>query len=422
MGARRVPQAALQVAAALALLLGGRGAALARPTPPAPAPAPAAAPLALAVVLDARGDAAALADERATLVRTLTAEGARVVEPPAAPVDPAATALELAAARFGALDCAGAEAAAADVIGGLALRLAATGVTDGLRADLRRAWTYRLLCGERATAPAVMQRAASALRNLGVRDGAEVGIAAASWAQVPSVDASTDREIVEVSVQIERDGTRAPLPPGSALWIDHAAIAPSGDGRWFVPAGVHCVAIRVADPEPGKPALAVGGALVDVALDDKHRALVVPVGPVATAAPSAAAVALTAAVAAAAAPEASLDTRRAAVLLAMDATGATRAVLLRSASSVELWQRGDGGAITKVATTPLAASMIAAALRELDAPPPAEPEPRPAVAERPSRARWWVYATLAGAIAVSTTVLLVAGGGDDVQRIEVRGP
>jgi hypothetical protein len=421
MGARQVPRTALQVAAALALLLGGRAPVHARPARPVVVPPTSSEP-SLAVVIDARTDAATLAAERAALVRTLGAEGVRVMEPAAPPVDPAATSLALAAQRFGELDCAGADAAAADVIGALGQRLAATGVTDALRADLRRAWTYRFLCGERAAAPAVMQRAAGALRNLGVRDGAEVGITATSWAQVPAVDASTDREIVELTVQLDQAGTRAPLPPGSALWLDHAALAPSSDGRWFVPAGVHGVAVRVAGAEIGKPALPTGGAVVDILIDDKHREVVVPVGPVTSPGPSPAALALTSAVAAAASPEATLDTRRAAALLAMDATGATRAVLLRSTSSVEVWRRDEGGAITKVATTPLAASMIAAALRDLDAPPPPPVDQRPVIGERPSRARWWVYATLAGAIAVSTTVLLVAGGGDDVQRIEVRGP
>ena len=409
MGPRQVPRAALQVAALIALLVPA-GVVTARPGPP---PKP---DLPLAVVVDVRASADDLADERSDLVRAIAAEGPRVIDVPAPAIDPAIVTLALAAQRFGELDCTAASAAAVQAIEVLSTRLAVTGVSDDVRAGLRRAWTYRLLCGERASDPAAMQRAASALRNLGVVNGTEVGIAAATWARVPVVDASTDREIVELAVEVVDDGSSGKLPPGSTLWIDHAQLAATADGRWFVPAGVHGVAVRVGGEG------ATGGSRIDIEIDDKHRSVLISVDDLAPAAASVAAQAMRAAIRAAANPDASTNVRRAALLLAMDAVGATRAVLLRSASAVEIWRRDESGGLTKTATTPMTATLIADALVAIDAPEaPTVVAVSPGGAPQP-KTRWWVYATLAGAIAISTTVLLVAGSGEDTQRIEVRGP
>ena len=172
--------------------------------------------------------------------------------------------------------------------------------------------------------------------------------------------------------------------------------------------------------------LLLAARLVDAVIDPTHRAVTLrlaPAMPVATEPPGLGAA--RAALAVARADGSSSDERRAAVLAAMTATGAPQAVLLRSATSAEIWRRAaDGVGLAKQATVPIAASRIVAAL----AATPTEPAPllddksAPALGRKNSTTRWWVYASLAGAIAISTTVLLVAGGGGDVQRIEVRGP
>ncbi len=378
------------------------------------------------VLLDARADADARAEARTGLASALAAEGIAIVTLDLAPPPRAAAAIALddAAAKFGALDCAGASAAAGRAIGELARQqVAAGGTTAPMVDELRRAWTYRYLCGERVAAHPTMQRAGAALRALGVTDGTTVGIAAASWATTPALDASTDRDIVALQLDAtlaDGEGAMA-LPADAVVWIDHAPLTPGAGGGWFAPAGEHVVAVRAT-----LGGVVMTGAIVDAVIDPTHRAVTLrlaPAMPVATEPPGLGAA--RAALAVARADGSSSDERRAAVLAAMTATGAPQAVLLRSATSAEIWRRAaDGVGLAKQATVPIAASRIVAAL----AATPTEPAPllddksAPALGRKNSTTRWWVYASLAGAIAISTTVLLVAGGGGDVQRIEVRGP
>lgn len=412
MGARQVPRAAGQVALgaalACALLVGARAAA--------------AAPTGPVVLLDARDDAAAHADARAALARALAADGVAIVTldltPP--PIDLAALALDDAAARFGDLDCAGASAAAGRAIGELARRQLTGGDAT---AALRRAWTYRYLCGERVAAHPTMQRAAAALRTLGVVDGPTVGIAPASWASTPALDASTDRDIVALQLgAVLADGEAAiGLPADAEVWLDHAPLPAGAGGGWFAPAGEHVVAVRATIGGVVRT-----GAVVDALVDPTHRQIAVALTPVdVEPAATPALASARAALEVARASGSTSDERRAAVLAAMTATAAPQAVLLRSATSAEIWRRAaDGVGLAKHATVPLAASRIVAALTAAPVAeaPLLDDKTAPRYGQKASTTRWWVYASLAGAIALSTTVLLVAGSGDDVQRIEVRGP
>jgi hypothetical protein len=137
----------------------------------------------------------------------------------------ALAALDLARSSFGALDCPAAQQAAESAISTLAARGAA-GI-DGA-SQLSTAWSYLLLCRDRAGDFDGAMRAAQALRALPT----PTGIDAALWAKYPEVDVTANREIAELTITAE---------PGADVTIDHrpAGVSPA---TVFLPAGRHVVA------------------------------------------------------------------------------------------------------------------------------------------------------------------------------------
>ena len=322
-----------------------------------------------------------------------------------------ATALAEAQRAFGALDCAAAQAASRTALGHAAARQAA-----GLPApELTRAWTYLLLCADRAGDTDAAMRAASRLRSL----GGDAAVPRDVWTRYPEVDAMLDREMVPVEITAEI--------AGAAIWIDfaRAGVSPL---RTVLPAGEHVIAAAAAAGD--RRGWAAGTAV------RSQPAIAIPMP--AQAAPHAA-LARTIASWAGAVPS---PAQLAPVLAEIGA----RVVVLRRADTLEVWGHvgrseepyrlgGDDGQ-GPVTDAPRLAALIAdrvagwndrapdpdrPLLTEADAPAIGRSIGRSAGAtERPTP--WWVYAAIAGAVAVSGGIVLMHDAGTDTQRVELRVP
>jgi hypothetical protein len=408
MGARQVSRLAA-VAAALGIAL-GTGPAAAAPTPGEPV-----------IVVDLRpGDEAARAPSRAafrarldgiTGLRVLRSDGdddsalldaALAGSTGDADLPRARAALAEAREAFGALDCARARPAAELAVGLIAARQAA-GLDDS--AALRTAWAYALLCADRDGDMRAAQVAAARLRGLGVTRGEDVGISAATWDRFPEIDAATDRDIVELAVS---------GPAGASIWIDHVA-AGAAPLTVFVPAGRHIVAAAAATDARralrGAIVVDVGGVTspLEVPMQDAtnrwssvgdrvagwRRDRRPPTGQ------------------ALAALMADLRVRFAFVLTGDDVA--------------RLWERDGTRAARAIAegTTGDALAM-AAALDErvaaLDGRPATDEILRDDRRGRNDHPRWWIYASIVGAVLAGGAVIYAQDSAQDRQRVEIDWP
>lgn len=130
-----------------------------------------------------------------------------------------------AAAEFAKLDCAKAIEAATTVIGISAQRQAARRATP----ELARAWNYVLLCADRSGARDRAAAAAAALRALG--GGADLPPDLAI--KYPDVDAVVGGELVPVTIEVDA--------PGAEVWVDFRPIGIAPVTAWLS-GGEHVVA------------------------------------------------------------------------------------------------------------------------------------------------------------------------------------
>lgn len=341
----------------------------------------------------------------------------------------ALAALELARSSFGALDCPAAQQAAESAIATLAARGAA-GI-DGT-AQLTTAWSYLLLCRDRAGDFDGAMRAAQALRALPAAGSAAApaGVDAALWAKYPEVDVTANREIAELTITAE---------PGAAITIDHRVVGAS-PATVFVPAGRHVVAAaqgsrrvalwidiskrsatvalrmieqdaplsRISERVAGWKARPPDGKQVASYLENLLTAAQGrPWNPSSSRSPLLVLVGV------------SGDPNRA-QLWASDGPG-----LLPQATELTLERRSAASGQSAVVT-----ALQKRALQWREAEPVPEllleaPDAGDIDLERDERVggtKWWVYAAIAGAVAVGGAVIVANELSDDTQHVELRIP
>jgi hypothetical protein len=431
-------------AAALVAVTAVSAAAFAQPAAPTSAAPTSAAPTAAApvglgapvVVVDLTGEAGG--ERAAQLRQELRGAGFAVLSAPdldavnsgvdgGKDLGESLASLELARSAFGALDCPGAAQAAETAIATLAAR-AAAGVE--VTAELTTAWSYLLLCRDRSGDFDGAMRAAQALRQLAPGSGGAAApgpngaIPDAVWSKYPAVDATANRDIAELTVIAD---------PGATVMIDHRP-AGTSPAQVFLPAGRHVVAAaqgsrRAAvwvDVTTARASVALRLFEQDAPLSRLGERVAAwklqpPAG-------SQIATYLENLLTAAQCQPWNPSSARSPLLILLDARGA------------RLWASDGPGqepTATEIATGPAApaaeqTAQIITALRArtlLWREPSPEPdrllvEPRDEVArEEPRRAtQWWVYAAIAGAVAVGGAVILANELSEDTQRVELRLP
>jgi hypothetical protein len=360
-------------------------------------------------------DTAASARIRAKLAAGLVAAGLEPVigdgvEDALAGVVADKDALELAAAigeaqrAFGALECPAAIAAGKQAAGIAAARQAA-----GLPVpELARAWTYVLLCADRANDADAAMAAAARLHSLGERGGADVP--ADVWKKYPELDAVGGGERVELEIAAD--------VPGAAIWIDHQ---PAGTAPVVVslPPGEHVIAAAAGSRRGWAAGTAVRaqGKLVIPTVDQASawsevgRRVASWSGGVP-------------------APE---------ELGWVLAQVRARVAIVRRGDSVEAWGRiglsekphrlGGEDAAAPVAEAERVIALVVDRVKAWSdrAPDPDQPLLVEGLRERGERGReeptrWWVYAAIIGAVSASAAIIFVYEAGSDRQRVELHYP
>lgn len=313
-----------------------------------------------------------------------------------------AAAIAEAQRAFGALECPAAIAAGQQAAGIAAARQAA-----GLPApELARAWTYVLLCADRANDVDAAFTAAARLRAA----GGSADVPADVWRKYPEIDAIPGDERVELEITAD--------VPGATIWIDHrlAGTAPLvvslAPGEHVIAAaagtrrGWAAGAASRAQPRLEIPTVDQATAWSEVGRRVASWGGAVP-------------------------PPEELGW----VLARVRA----RAAIVRRGEVVEAWGRsglaekprrlgGDDG-IAPIAEAGRALALIAdrAEAWNTRAPDPDRPLLIEDRATRDDRrrdapARWWVYAAIIGAVGASAAVILVNEVASDRQRVELRYP
>jgi hypothetical protein len=321
-----------------------------------------------------------------------------------------ADALQLAVAigeaqrAFGALDCKAASYAARTAIGFGAARQAA-----GLAVpELPRAWTYLLLCADRASEIDAAMRAAAHLRAL----GGSAEVPAEVWAKYPDVDAMLDRDVFPLEITT--------TVPGAEVWIDFQRVGVS-PLKTFVAAGEHVIATAHGTSRGWAAGTAVKTqTTVSVPMKDQASA--------------------TTALAARVAGWNGEVPAPAEIAAVLDQVHA-RVALIRHGQIVEAWGHigkseaprklgGEDGVGTLTEADRLAALINDRVHTWNDrAPDPDQPllveDPRErlrrnAKADEPTR--WWVYAALIGAAAVGAGVWYLHDTATNTQQVELHYP
>lgn len=313
-------------------------------------------------------------------------------------------ALAEAQRAFGALDCAATTAAATLGIGIGAARQAA-----GLAVpELPRAWTYVLLCADRAQNMDDAMHAAAALRRL----GGSAEVPADVWAKYPEVDTVLDHELFSLEITT--------APPGAEVWVDFRRVGVS-PVKTFVSSGEHVIAAARGTQRGWAAGTGV----------KTQTALAIPM---ADQAPPMAALAARIAGWKGALPA---PAEIGSVLVTVHA----RVALIRRGATLEAWGHIGASEVPRRlggedGTGPLAdADRLVALIDDrvrtwsARAPDPDQPllleDPqdrvsRTAKAEAP--ARWWVYGALLGAAAIGLGVMYAYDTAENTQHVELHYP
>ena len=316
-----------------------------------------------------------------------------------------AAAMDQAQRSFGALQCSDATAAAKKAIEIGAARQAAGRKTP----ELPRAWAYVLLCADRA---GNFDAAMLAARRLAALGGAPDLVDANVRAKYPAIDAVSNRDVVEIDIS---------AGDGAAIWIDHAR----------------------AGTSPVHATLSAGEHLIAAAAGDKRGATTVTIAP--HAAP------ITLGLAEQSAPWTKLAQRvsgwagkaqppseLAWVLGQVHA----RIALIRRGDVVEAWGQagraeaphklgGDDGTRKLGEIEPLMALVIDRVHTWADhAPDPDQPLLVESAQDRKRRdggkteepTKWWVYATVLGALAAGATIIYLHDTAGTTQRVDLHYP
>lgn len=361
------------------------------------------------------------ADRRATLSSALVKQGLEVltgdgVETALSGIAPDRDVLALAAAmadaqsRYGSLACTDAITTAHSAIALAAARQAA-----GLPVpELARAWTYILTCAEHLGAPTTAHVAATHLRTLGGPD-----VNANLLARHPEVDALSNREAIELEIKTE--------VAGADVWVDFRRVGTS-PLKLVLSAGTHVIAAA-----SGSRRGALTGTVVR-----KQPVVTVPMPDQSgTWAPLAAKIASWGG---------KLPGPRD-LEAVMNEVG-SRVALVRYGDTVELWghvgrgepvrRLGDGDdGVRRLQEVDALAALAADRIATWNdrAPDPDQPLLVESPEERKQRGtgagkkddeeeptKWWVYATIAGAVLAGGIVIYSQESASNTQRVELKYP
>ena len=313
---------------------------------------------------------------------------------------------------FGALACSEATAAAHTAIAIAAARQAA-----GLPVpELPRALAYVLLCADRTGDSAAAIVAASRLRTVGGTAPGSTGVDPQLLAKYPAIDALSNRDVMAVRIET--------AVPGADVWID------------FQPAG----------KTPLDTTLATGPHVIAAAVGSRRGTLtgtVVRAQPTVTVPMQDQAGAWSRVAARVRSWHGALPrpTELAWVLREVDA----RVALVRHGDTVEAWghagagepvrRLGNDDGVRPLAEVNALVALVADRIQTWSdrAPDPDQPLLVETPAERRARGilregeeeeptRWWVYATLAGALIAGAVIIYAHGQTEDSQHIDLRYP
>jgi hypothetical protein len=312
-----------------------------------------------------------------------------------------ATALAEAQRAFGALDCAAARTAGARA-GGIAAARQAAGLPVP---ELARAWTYVLLCADRAGDPDAAAIAAARVRAA----GGSPDVPADVWRKYPEVDAVSDRELIPL--QITTDVANA------AVWIDGAQ-AGRAPLDVLLPAGEHVIAVAAGTRR---------GWAAGVAVKSQTQ-LAIPTTDQATASSE---------IAARVAGWRGAVPAPAELAWVLGKVHA-RVAVVRRGDTVEAWGRlglaepphrlGGEDAVAPVAEARQVIALIADRVQAWNdrSPDPDQPllvdDRRVDVTRKDPPTKWWVYATIAGALVGAAVLVYAYDAGSDRQRVEIHLP
>jgi hypothetical protein len=314
-------------------------------------------------------------------------------------------AIDRATKAFAALDCKTAVPAATLAIGLMAARQA-----DGFPVpELARAYAYQLLCADRTNDSDTAMRAASRLRVVGAPPDV-----APLLTKYPELDSSADRELVEVEVTAD--------VPDAMIWIDHKQIGKApvkvalGPGQHLLAAaGGTRRGWAAGTAVKAQPTVTIPTQEVAVKWSKLSRRIAAWHGTVAPVYE----------------------------IAAVMAEVHTRILLIRHGDVLEAWGRigakdephrlGSEEGVLGLADTAKVMVMMADRAHAWNdhAPDPDQPllletpEERAAHNRRGASdtpTRWWVYATIFGAIAAGALLVYAHDQSNDTQRVELHFP
>ena len=307
---------------------------------------------------------------------------------------------------FGALDCPATIAASQTAIG-----IAAARQAGGLAVpELPRAWTYVLLCADRLGDVDAAMHAASRLRALGAEATGE--LPRDLWTRYPEVDAMLDRELFPVVITAE--------VAGAEIWIDFAR-AGTSPLTTVLAAGPHVIAAAAGSRRGWAAGTAVRTqATVTIPMSDQrgqHGQLARRIAGWRGKLPA--------------------PTELAGVLAEVE----VRVALVRHGDTLEAWGQvgrseppyrlGGENGIGTLAEAPRLVALIADRVkgwterapdpdRELLVEDPRLRRDGRARADEPTR--WWVYASILGAVAAGAAIIYAHDAATNTQRVELRYP
>ncbi|MEO8702824.1 MAG: hypothetical protein ABI867_22460 [Kofleriaceae bacterium] len=312
-----------------------------------------------------------------------------------------ASAMTEAEKAFGALDCKLAIAASQRAIGIAAQRQAGKLAVP----ELPRAWTYVLLCADRASDVDLAMSAARHLRSA----GGSTDVPADVWTKYPDLDVVPDRELVELEITAD--------VPGAQIWVDFRPVG-AAPARVTLALGDHYIA-AAAGMRRGWAAGKAVASQKTLAIPTKDQS----------------------------APWAEVGARVAGWKGQMPAPQELGWVMAKVRARVALVRRGDRvEAIGRIglAEAPhrLGGEDGVVALDDVDklaplitervhgwndrAPDPDRPllldDQRDGGKHRDLPTKWWVYASIAGAIVGGALLIYVNDARSDSQRVELHQP
>jgi hypothetical protein len=313
-------------------------------------------------------------------------------------------AIAAAQRAFGELRCSDVTPQAQQAIGIAAARQAAGRPAP----ELARAWTYLLLCADRENRFDAALTAATQLRAL----GGSPDVPPPVWAKYPEVDAVANVDLVELDIDAD--------VAGAVIWIDSRRVGVS-PVHVALPAGDHVIAAAAGT----RRGWAAGTAI------PSQKSVHVPLTD-------------------SAGPWSELARRVAgwngklpspAELAWVLARVHARIALVRHGDTIEAWGQvgaseaphslGGDDRPAPIAEVERVLGLVADRIRTWNdrAPDPDRPlltessQPRGArkdTADKPTQ--WWVYAAIAGAVAIAATIIVVHDSASDRQRVELRYP